>query len=83
MVSTLSLTRLQLSGTNSLFLSIILPRSSFNSSLKTCFLETHFFSPITLIYKALRVCVCVRACALVSYALNFENMHMCKECVST
>ena len=46
-VSALFLTRLQLSGTNSLFLSAILPVSSFKSSLKT-FLFLKTFSSVSL-----------------------------------
>ena len=46
-VSALSLTRLYLSGTNSLFLSAILPVSSFKSSLKT-FLFLKTFSSVSL-----------------------------------
>ena len=59
-VSALFLTRLQLSGTNSLFLSAILPVSSFKSSLKT-FLFLKTFSSVSLPrlpWYATGVCVC-------------------------
>ena len=69
-VCTLSLTRLQLFGTSSLFLSVIL-LPSFLSNLPL--LESHFFSPFALIYDS--VCVCVYVCVFVLYELNFE--HMC------
>ena len=70
-----------LSGTNSLFLSAILPVSSFKSSLKT-FLFLKAFSSVSLPrYTTLCVCgggggggVCACMCVFVLYALNFENM---------
>ena len=57
-VSALSLTRLQLSGTTSLpfvrhSASVLQNRSLF---------KTFFFSPISLIYDSVCVCVCVCAC---------------------
>ena len=83
-VSALSLTRLPLSGTSSLFLSVVLPLSSFKSSLKT-FLFLKIFSSVPLPWcMTLWMCVCARVGACV-FMLKFEctEFWKCafKECV--
>ena len=68
-VSAFSLTRLHLSGADSLFLSIILVSTSvgsFKSSLKT-FLFSRTFSSVsfpweTSVHMCVRVCMCLRVC---------------------
>ena len=80
-VSILSLTRLQLSGTNSLFLLIMLPLSVlFKSSLKT-FLFSKTFSSVPLPWDT-SVCVCACVCVCMLYALNLKKYVHLKKCVS-
>ena len=76
--SALSLTRLHLSGTNSLFLSVILPLSALLNlpwkpfSFWKPFLQSH--CPDNPDMRLVCVCVCVRACAsLCLCALNFDK----------
>ena len=67
MVSAVSLTRLQLSGTNSLFLSAILPLSALLNLIENLSLfKNLFFSLIAQICDwCVRVRVCVCACVCV------------------
>ena len=69
-VSALSLTRLQLSGTNSLFLSTILPLSALlNLAWKPfSFLKT--FSSVSLPWYATGVCVCACMCVCVCVCVH-------------
>ena len=78
-VSTLSLNRLQLSGTNSLFLSVILLLSVLlNLPSKPFFFQKPFLQ--SHCPDMICVCVCARArvrgCAFMLYALNFDNMYL-------
>ena len=84
-VSALSLTRLQLFGTNSLFLSAILPLSALlNLPWKPLF-KNLFFSLIALIRNwcecvcavRVRVCVCVHSCSM-----HWILTNICRERVS-
>ena len=81
-VSALSLTRLQLSGTNSLFLSTILPLSAlfYNLPWKPFpFLQSQCPACPDMQLVCVCVCACVRVqvcvcvCAFMLYALNFDK----------
>ena len=76
-VSALSLTRIQLSGTNSLFLSTVLPLSALlNLPWKPFSFKYLFFSLIALICDwcvCAHTCLCVCVYAFTLYALNFDK----------
>ena len=82
----LSLTRLQLSGANSLFLSVILPLSALLNLLQKSFSFKKTFSSVSLPWHATGVCVlmrgwvcvCVHSCCM-HWILTIR---ICKECVS-